>query len=203
MDSEGHSLLHLCMIGPTDSVIDIVKCIELLSSGKETVDANHLDKHGCSALHCALSSGVLSTGYSAKCAGQCRITADNTCIFDTVVEAGADIGYVNAANQTLLHAAAIGGCSSICEHLISHGLNINGADKDGWTPLHHAARHGHVPIIELLLENNANLGAKDTAGHCPLHHAVLHGWENASTAILQTLYKRNKAEQGKILSNGY
>jgi ankyrin repeat protein len=66
----------------------------------------------------------------------------------------------------------------MAELIISHGGDVNSADRDGITPLHLAALAGYGEFMVLLVSRGACVTAKDCEGVTPLqcaesmHHEV-------------------------------
>ena len=92
--------------------------------------------------------------------------------------ATADLQVTTKAGATLLHGAAEGGSSVVCDLLIAAGLDVNaghvetGVDEIDRgarraTPLIVAARHGHADFCELPLKASANVESRDQDGNTP------------------------------------
>jgi len=82
-----------------------------------------------------------------------------------------DKGNVNSKNEldeTILHYAAMRGCTEIVKLLISKGANINLKNEGGQTPLHIASLNEHYRMVELLVSNGANVNDITKAGNTAL-----------------------------------
>ena len=53
-----------------------------------------------------------------------------------------------------------------CLH--SHGVLVNGLDRNGWTPLHFAARHNNCEVVKALIDAGADVNMRNKDGHPPL-----------------------------------
>lgn len=71
-----------------------------------------------------------------------------------------------------LHYAARDGDPKLAERLITHGADVNLADKNGWTPLHFAAQAQSAEVAALLLDAGAQVDPRDVHGNTPLSKAV-------------------------------
>lgn len=79
------------------------------------------------------------------------------------------------------------GDADIIRLLLTHGANVEVADRSGATALHWAVRSDNLDVAELLLAKGANIDTADGIGRTPAHYAVLQGHE----AMLDLLSARN------------
>lgn len=84
---------------------------------------------------------------------------------------------IDHENKTMLHHAAEGGNISICESLLTSGLNLETQDKYGNTPLHYAAQHKHNTLCKFLLETGAKLNSYNNSKESPLELASNTPWQ--------------------------
>jgi ankyrin repeat protein len=78
------------------------------------------------------------------------------------LDAGADIEAADRSHTTALQRASSSGYRDIAELLISHGADVNTAEKmHRNTALHMAADAGHLAIVQLLVEHGADVNAED------------------------------------------
>jgi ankyrin repeat protein len=125
----------------------------LLSSG---ADLDLIDRDQMTALMRACSGGKVKGGRIAM----------------RLIEAGADVRYVRAADgMTALKFAARSCAAEIVQALIDRGAEVDGPPGSALTPLMFAARNNNVPALEVLVKNGADLSIP-----CPL------GWAGGRTA---------------------
>jgi len=106
-----------------------------------------------------------------------------------LIDAGADIYYVNEYGSTLFHTAASINSNKNVDFLLSKGLDINAKNNDGETPLHIAAENGYTSVIEQMINNGADPFALDNNNFMPMH-------------IHQFVFKSDKEKVAWILSKG-
>ena len=115
--------------------------------------------------------------------------SDNPAIYNTLLEAGADVNALSNNWDTPLHELArfnsdLGHQSvALAKILIDAGADMNARQRHGFTPLHFAARRVALPIIELLLEAGAEVDMPNNWGETPLDEAVGHTVYNKTDAI--------------------
>jgi ankyrin repeat protein len=74
-----------------------------------------------------------------------------------LIEAGADVKYVRAADEmTALKFAAIACPAEVLQALIDRGAEVDGPSGTRQTALMHAARYNNVAALEVLVKNGAN-----------------------------------------------
>ena len=88
----------------------------------------------------------------------------------------------NAADESPLMLAAMGGHLELAKRLIDKGADVN---KTGWTPLHYAATRGHTAVITLLLDHYAYIDASSPNGTTPLMMAAFYGTPSAVKVLLE------------------
>lgn len=91
----------------------------------------------------------------------------------TLLQAGADVNYVDAAGYLPIHYACKDGHRDLVHLLLQHGSDFN-ARLTGHCPIVIAARRGHIDIVRILLENGANVEEKGSAGYPALISALMH-----------------------------
>ena len=85
---------------------------------------------------------------------------------------GADVkDTVDAAGETLLHAAVQGGNKAVVAFLLRKGADVNQPDDSGRTALHWAASCNRRGITKTLLGHGADLYAEDERGQTALDTA--------------------------------
>eukprot|EP01050_Picozoa_sp_SAG11_P016212 SAG11_NODE_2186_length_3710_cov_1.860426_1_plen_132_part_00 len=82
---------------------------------------------------------------------------------------------LDAAGDTALHMAALGGHSRIAKRLVEECAElVHVQDAQGWTALHYAASTGNVGLATVLLDAGAKLVC-DRHGSTPAHEAAIKG----------------------------
>jgi ankyrin repeat protein len=82
-----------------------------------------------------------------------------------MLEAGADIWYVNISGETPLTEAALKGHLELVQWLLTvdgAGLDPNHKNSHGQTALFNAAYNGHKEVVQMLLENGADPAIRTT-----------------------------------------
>ncbi len=103
---------------------------------------------------------------------------NNIDLFTMLVEAGADLSYVDKRGNTLLHhAVANGESSEIVALILAQGETDLEQQRSKWdfTALHVAAMAGNTAFVEMLVEAGADLESHDEAGDTPLNIAAWQG----------------------------
>src|SRR6056297_1774117 len=106
-----------------------------------------------------------------------------------LLDAGADIYYVDTDGDTLFHTAASINSNKNVDFLLSKGLDINARNNDGETPLHIAAEKGYDSVVEQMINNGADLFAVDNNNYMPMHIHVF-------------VYESDEEKVGWLLSKG-
>ncbi|KAK1443078.1 ankyrin repeat domain containing protein [Babesia gibsoni] len=172
--------------------------VELLEA-QESVDVNHVDEVGRSALHYACASRslkcvecLLSRGIDINLADRKGWTAVHiavsknfTEVANVLINHGADIyallkhkcapARLTDVYSPAIHFAAIKGNIEITKTLMSKGVSINTPDSANMMPLHYAAFRGNTEYVKFLLDNGATINVRDVNGRTPFHAAALSG----------------------------
>ncbi|KAI9799373.1 MAG: hypothetical protein M1833_004073 [Piccolia ochrophora] len=96
----------------------------------------------------------------------------NVAGIDQLYEAGANIECRDASGDTLLHAAAKNGRTSLAEWLLDHGAAINAQNKMGSTALHIGVVQGPIDLVQLLIERNGDVFKTNGNGQTTLEIAT-------------------------------
>lgn len=127
-------------------------------------DPNSPDERGRSALIVALQSG---SG---------RVVAA------LLAHPGLQIDSANAAGETALMIAALGGERAAAEQILARGAQVN---REGWSPLHYAASGPSTALVALLLDRGAAIDARSPNGTTPLMMAARYGDERSALLLLE------------------
>ncbi|KAJ0425210.1 ankyrin repeat-containing domain protein [Aspergillus carlsbadensis] len=109
-------------------------------------------------------------------------------IAELLLDCGADIHATTAANQPLLHVAALAADEDMVRLLVAHGADVQSVTERGNTALHAAALAANtVPILQFLLDHGADvhLQAQTVDGITPLHGAVYLGSKESAACLLR------------------
>ncbi|KDQ16232.1 hypothetical protein BOTBODRAFT_257835 [Botryobasidium botryosum FD-172 SS1] len=107
-------------------------------------------------------------------------------VIEALVNIGADVDAVGAANATPLHRAALLGSASAAHALLSLGADPNARDEQGRTPLHYAVeslRPDAPLVITTLLAGGSDINAVGADGHTPIRRALV----LCSISVVKTL----------------
>jgi ankyrin repeat protein len=88
---------------------------------------------------------------------------DNSALYSTLVEHGADVNYPNARGFNVLSIAALAGEIDELDALLRLGADVNAAIPT--PPLHAAAYAGQMATVRFLLEHGAKPNAFASGGH--------------------------------------
>eukprot|EP01052_Picozoa_sp_SAG31_P020080 SAG31_NODE_1493_length_8110_cov_1.991020_4_plen_179_part_00 len=92
---------------------------------------------------------------------------------------------LDAAGDTPLHMAALGGHSSLVKRLIDECAEVvHVQDNQGWTALHYAASNGNFGVASALIDAGARL-VSDNNGNTPAHEAAIKGHGDVGKAIIE------------------
>ena len=171
--------------------IEIVNC--LLKSG---ADVNILSGVHGTALRAAVIRGhedlvrmLIARGadvnldYKDECQSILHLAHDsrNQAIFETLLNAGADVSTDLQVQEHILIVACKHGDTALVELLLACGVDpsISGRkghhDKmqwDGATPLHAACANGHLSVVRLLLDHGADFQKTNKSSTTPLTAAI-------------------------------
>ena len=103
-----------------------------------------------------------------------KITGHAECV-QCLINAGADVDYVNNANLTPLLTAVKNNKPEVLKTLLERGSKPNFRGGLSATPLHFAAQHGFERCVDLLIEAGASLNATNSGGNTPLILAAING----------------------------
>jgi ankyrin repeat protein len=90
-------------------------------------------------------------------------------IVKLLIAKGADIRVVDKADDTMLHAAAIGNDTDTIWLFIDAGLDVNAAEASGFTPLMLSAQHHNLAAVKRLLAKGARVNAVSAMGEIQSH----------------------------------
>jgi ankyrin repeat protein len=112
---------------------------------------------------------------------------DSDEIVDLLLDAGADVNYLDRNGATPLLIAAYRGHESVVERLLdAGGANLEAKTrKGGSTALVLAARRGHQEIVRKLIDAGADIEAEDDTGATALMNAVTKCHENSARMLLE------------------
>ncbi len=99
-------------------------------------------------------------------------------------DAGADLGALDGAGNSLLHVAADKGWPAAVSVVLHIGLDPNAVNSEQLTPLHLAARECHRTAAEALLSSGAHVDARDLTDRTPLHLAADRGQTPVAELLL-------------------
>lgn len=161
-DADGHSSLHLSVIGGHPQTT------RTLLEAEDWKGAN--DRKAAVRKHTSRSGEVLALA----------VKANFVVIVKLLVEAGVDLDYQDDEGETALHVAARFGHTECARILLEEHdgqkADVEVAEKSfGWTPLFVACVDGHIDVVRLLITANANLERIDTSGWTAKEHAALRG----------------------------
>ena len=120
------------------------------------------------------------------------ITGGHADVVGILLEAGANPNLRDEhLGATSLHKAALAGCLSMVEPLLSHGADIQARDTLGHTSIYYAERYGHGAITDLLKARGATLGSgeelvppnNNLAQSVPTGEAVVWYLKNSGWAV--------------------
>ena len=96
--------------------------------------------------------------------------------------------YRDVSKMTPLHWAARNGLTSVAEHLIATGANLEALDHFQSTPLCWASKQGQAPMVKLLLANGADVdaGGDNKTDESPLVIASYQGHEAVVKLLLES-----------------
>jgi ankyrin repeat protein len=104
-----------------------------------------------------------------------------------LVEAGADLDFVDNTGNTALHIAATSQKPHMVAFLVKAGANIEARKSNGCTALQTACATGNLAMIKILHEAKANVGALDNQGCTPLHSAAFGGFLDVTKYLIANL----------------
>lgn len=148
-----HPMLHNAT---AEGYVDMSRA--LLARG---ADARSIGVNGWTALHTAARIKI-SDEEADRHVNQAEV-------FQTLLEAGADVDAQDLEMQTPLHHLCGRKVSRVdsLQVLLRAGAGVNAAQSDGKTPLHLACAHLNEQVVEVLLACGAALTAVDNNGNTP------------------------------------
>lgn len=105
--------------------------------------------------------------------------------------------------RSLLHYAAMGGCTDLLLYLLQKKPNIDSRDMHGRTPLSWAAEYSSLAAVKILLDHGATINARDYESSTPLAY-LLHAGNpdnadrEATKAMLTEKKSRNALKKSWI-----
>ncbi|CAH1397543.1 unnamed protein product [Nezara viridula] len=114
-----------------------------------------------------------------------------------------DLDWSDADNRSIVHLAAMHGCSEVVRKFLKLDLkkvNIDRLDVNEQTPLHLAAREDHYEIVDLLLQERANGSHLDKESRSPLNLAVINNsWKAVEVLVRRGYYKEHRYSGNRTL----
>lgn len=99
--------------------------------------------------------------------------SDNSiCIFQLLLDHGADINARDGYGQTPLSLMASYGQTDAVRFLLRHGAQVNVKDQDGTMALMYAANSHYIDILKALLASGAEVNARDLKGKTALTYSI-------------------------------
>lgn len=100
-------------------------------------------------------------------------------VAEMLIEAGADVSFVDVGGSPLLHVAARKEPQDIAIRMVNSiirgGANVNATNDRGWTPLHESVNIGYVEVSNILLVAGGDLSARNGDNNGVLNIAVKSG----------------------------
>ena len=102
-----------------------------------------------------------------------------------LLDAGADVNYVNSEKEHALVLAAGDRKDQCVEMLVKAGADVNIADSIGKTALMFASKYGNIKSVELLLEAGADVNKADNYGYTALMFAAASSHNDIPTLLIK------------------
>jgi ankyrin repeat protein len=156
----------------------------LLAHGGEM---NAKDKAGNTPVHAAVENGhadvvALLLAHGADCAIGDAAWAGDIGKLNALLKGQPDlVSSKDAAGNTALHWAALGGSAEAVQALLAAKADPNAANSDGDTALHLALNGA---VARALLAGGADVNARNKLGRTPLHMAADKGRPEVAQALL-------------------
>eukprot|EP01095_Lingulamoeba_sp_RSL-Kostka_P014238 TRINITY_DN614_c0_g1_i2.p1 TRINITY_DN614_c0_g1~~TRINITY_DN614_c0_g1_i2.p1 ORF type:complete len:558 (+),score=183.41 TRINITY_DN614_c0_g1_i2:51-1724(+) len=177
----------------------VAMAIELCS--KLTTDALNVPVRGQTVLHLATEkglNGIVKTLIDKGVDLNLRRAEDNGTalilatmyshhdVFNSLLEAKADITRQDSSGANALHWAVQNGLIEISKTLIEHKIDLGAQAKFNATPLHLASRIGNEEIVKLLIAYKAPLNAATTKSSTSLHISCMKGHDKISKFLINS-----------------
>jgi glycerophosphodiester phosphodiesterase len=169
-DAEGHSPLHVAVIGGHPlTTKTLLEAENWRGESDEKLSSRRTVSQSGAALALATQSNFVM-------------------IVKLLVEAGVNINYQNEQGEAALHVAARYGHDDCAKALLagstSYKAEVDLPDETfAWTPLFIACIEGHVSTAELLVKEGASLERQDSSGWTAKEHAALRGHMDVVTKL--------------------
>ena len=165
----------------------------------ETVNINHTNEEGKTALMLACEGGHADIVHSLLSAGaNVNLQDNNGCtalmrasehnhisIINMLLQANANPHLKTSNGSNALMIASFHGNYEVAELMNSIGVDYKYQRKDGWNAFMVACRNGHTQIVELLLKEQVDLNVQKKDGA----NAFMVACENGHTQIVELLLK--------------
>ncbi|KAI9837675.1 MAG: Glycerophosphocholine phosphodiesterase [Sclerophora amabilis] len=161
-DEEGHTPLHLAVIGGHTNVTKIL--LEVVGKKHDLVEGAENQNLK------AISGPILAIALKSNFVEIVKLLV--------APDVDVDINYQGSCGETALYIAARTAREDSVKVLLAsgHKINVDLAEAvHGWPPLFIACVEGHLPILELLLEAGANFEMRDSSGWTAKEHAAFRG----------------------------
>ena len=112
------------------------------------------------------------------------VNANDVCLIDRAIKAGADVNARNAYGEPALIVAAMYDRTEAVRTLLEKGADVEAMDTYGRTALIQVALNSRMEIFRALIGKGANVNARDKYGDTALIKAIRNGY-TAIAAILQ------------------
>lgn len=172
-----YSMKHENVNGEEPTLIKAVRTGDLqvlsLLLRESSIDVNATDRHGYTALHCAVSEPA------ADDIVQLLLEHENI-----------RLDIKNKDGNTVLHyfcaSYPFPDCHKIGKMMFQKGASATATNNIGESPLHKAIFNSYVRLlmVQLLLENNVDVNAQNQSGETALHYCVRLGREDLMQVLL-------------------
>jgi ankyrin repeat protein len=119
-------------------------------------------------------------------------------ICKTLIDAGADINYLDREKHPAIHYAVVEDNSGIVEYLIKNGAAINYRDGIGYNLTTYASIKGALQSLKLLHDSGDNLNNLDILGRSLLHHASYNNQEKIVKFLIENHCNVNSRAQFNV-----
>lgn len=120
-------------------------------------------------------------------------------LLEPLIEAGADMNFIDNSGMTALHMSAFSGCLSSTSFLIEKGMDVNAQPKY-FTPLHLAAFGNSPETAKVLLNNGAKMDILTAKQNC--EESLLHCAVRANAVECVRLFVEEGADVNSLKANG-